>query len=75
MLTAHLFVSLKEKIWANEFIELNSLLRKGPGEIQKQRIQFKKGEVILSFSDELPKLVEGIEPWSDAFITFMSIYI
>jgi hypothetical protein len=28
MLTAHVSVSVKEKIWANEFIELNSLLRK-----------------------------------------------
>lgn len=75
MLAAHVSLSIKEKIWANEFVELQSLLKKGPNEVGKQKFQLINGELVLSSGGNLPKLTEKIEPWSDAFIIFMSVYI
>lgn len=75
MLAAHVSVSIKEKIWANEFVEFQSLLKKSPSEVCKQKFQLVNGELVLSSKEDLPKFTERIEPWSDAFVIFMSIYI
>lgn len=75
ILTAHVSASVKSKIWANEFIDLELLLKKCPGSAPKQKIQLIGGELVMSPKVEEPKISERIEPWSDAFVIFMSIYI
>lgn len=72
LLAAHVPNSIKQNIWANEFVEFNTLLKKESGE-RKQKTQIVNGEVLVSPINEAPKVFERIEPWSDALIIFMSI--
>lgn len=75
LLTAHVSSALKEKIWNHQFIEFHSLLKKSPGETSKQTFQVVNGELIISPKEDTPRNLERIEVWSDAFVTFMSIYL
>ena len=73
-ISAHVSLSTKQKIWSNEYIEFKTLLKQSP-EDQKQKIQFVNGEFLLTPKDNVTRMSESIEPWSNAFIIFMSIYV
>ncbi|XP_060578808.1 uncharacterized protein LOC132735820 [Ruditapes philippinarum] len=76
ILSAHVSQSIKEKIWCNNYIELQHLLPKvKPDSAGKQKIQFENGELILCPNEQSPKSLENIESWTDAFHIFIAIYI
>lgn len=75
LLSAHVSLTIKEKIWNNQFVELQSLLKKSPSENAKQTFQLVNGELIMSTKEDTSRILEKIEAWSDAFVIFMSIYL
>jgi hypothetical protein len=71
--------SIKEKIWSNQYIELQNLLKKDLGQDSgfKQQIQVVNGELVISpaGNSSTSKLIDKIEVWTDAFLIFICIYV
>lgn len=61
-----------EKIWANQFINLNILLQQREGPLS---LKISTGSVTLQQGFSKPKTPMSIQQWTDAFVIYMAIYI
>ena len=73
-LGAHVPLSLREKIWAKEYVDLAKLLNSDPKDDQQHRVNIINGQLIIEPKSH-DKKINSIEVWSNAFIIYMNIYI
>ena len=69
----HVPITVRQKIWNGEFIELRSLLPKH-NDSTLQKVQVVKGEIIVS-EKGVVKNFDKIEMWTDAFLIYMAIFL
>ena len=65
----HVPITVRQKIWNGEFIELRSLLPKH-NDSTLQKVQVVKGEIIVSVKGFV-KNFDKIEMWTNAYLIYM----
>lgn len=65
--------TIKQKIIAGEYIDLALLLTNSQSSTDTHKITFVQGELLVQPKQQQQKIT-SIELWTDAFITYMSIY-
>ena len=77
-LSAHVPLAIAQKIWSNQYININLLL-KGAVELQELcaggALRLNKQGLLESKPQVFKDPVTTIEKWTDAFLIFSSIYL